>query len=255
TVPAGTTAPATTQAGPAGPPPAAASVAVDPAGPGAAPAAATAAPAGGSAPAPTALTGAAQPSAGSAASGTAAAATDPAGDTPAPAPAPTAPAALQVGTVQHRAPVAAAPAAGVPLSDQIAAKLGEQLPALRSLGGGSHVLTLRVDPEHFGPVTVVAHISPESVRVELVGATDSARDALRQSLPDLRRDLASTGLSSDVSLGGGDASGATGGETRRDSLAGARPLGAAPAGTAPGPATDLPAARPSTAAGGLDLLV
>ncbi|MEN1976972.1 flagellar hook-length control protein FliK, partial [Cellulomonas olei] len=199
--------------------------------------------------------GAAQPSAGSAASGTAAAATDPAGDTPAPAPAPTAPAALQVGTVQHRAPVAAAPAAGVPLSDQIAAKLGEQLPALRSLGGGSHVLTLRVDPEHFGPVTVVAHISPESVRVELVGATDSARDALRQSLPDLRRDLASTGLSSDVSLGGGDASGATGGETRRDSLAAARPLGAAPAGTAPGPATDLPAARPSTAAGGLDLLV
>ncbi|NKY11416.1 flagellar hook-length control protein FliK, partial [Cellulomonas hominis] len=166
-------------------------------------------------------------------------------------------AALQVGTVQHRAP-AAAQAAAAPLSDQLATKIGEQLPALRSLGGGSHVLTLRVDPEHFGPVKVVAHITPDAVRVELVGATDAARDALRQSLPDLRRDLAATGLSSDVSLGADDAAGSAGGQARGDLPGAARATapGSATAGPGAGTAaTDPSAARPSTAAGGLDLLV
>jgi len=58
----------------------------------------------------------------------------------------------------------------------------------------------------------VCLVTPDAVRVELVGATDAARDALRQSLPDLRRDLAATGLSSDVQLGdpGSGASGSAG---------------------------------------------
>jgi flagellar hook-length control protein FliK len=176
---------------------------------------------------------------------------------PAPAPATTAPAAaLQVGTVQHRAAAAAASAPA--LSDQLAAKLGEQLPALRAAGNGQHVLTLHVDPEHFGPVRVVAHISPDAVRVELVGVTDAARDALRQSLPDLRRDLAATGLSSDVSLGadGADGSGTPGGSADRQAPAGpSRPAGPRPGTTGTAGTADPHATRSPATAGGLDLLV
>jgi flagellar hook-length control protein FliK len=169
--------------------------------------------------------------------------------TPAPA------AALQVGTVQHRA---AAGTAGAPaLSDQLAAKLGEQLPALRAAGNGQHVLTLHVDPEHFGPVSVVAHISPDAVRVELVGATDAARDALRQSLPDLRRDLAATGLSSDVSLGadGADGSGTPGGGSDRAPAGTSRPAAVPTGSTGTAGTADSHATRSPAAAGGLDLLV
>ncbi|TKR21928.1 flagellar hook-length control protein FliK, partial [Cellulomonas hominis] len=167
-----------------------------------------------------------------------------------------APAALQVGTVQHR--VAAAAATPAPLSDQLAAKIGEQLPALRSAGTGQHVLTLHVDPEHFGPVKVVAHISADAVRVELVGATDAARDALKQSLPDLRRDLAATGLSSDVRLGADGAGTGAGDRAGADAAGrreGGRPDGTRPgSGAAPGAAAPAPT-RPSAHAGGLDLLV
>ncbi|NHT18159.1 flagellar hook-length control protein FliK, partial [Cellulomonas sp. IC4_254] len=175
----------------------------------------------------------------------------------APAPAPTAPAAapaaLQVGTVQHRA--AAAAATPAPLSDQLATRLGEQLPALRSAGTGQHVLTLHVDPEHFGPVKVVAHISAEAVRVELVGATDAARDALKQSLPDLRRDLAATGLSSDVRLGTDGAGSGPGNRAGADA-AGRREPGRPDGSRAGTGAAAAPApARPSAHAGGLDLLV
>ena len=118
------------------------------------------------------------------------------------------------------------------------------------------MLTLHVDPEHFGPVKVVAHITAEAVRVELVGATDAARDALKQSLPDLRRDLAATGLSSDVRLGAdgsgpGDRAGADAAGRRE----GGRPDGSR-TGTGVAPAAAAPApTRPSAHAGGLDLLV
>ncbi|RMI03644.1 flagellar hook-length control protein FliK, partial [Cellulomonas triticagri] len=173
---------------------------------------------------------------------------------PAPTTAPVAPTAVQVGTVQHRVTAPATQAA--PLADQLAGKIAEQAPALRAAGPGRHVLTLQVDPEHFGPVKVVAHISPESVRVELVGSTDAARDALQKSLPDLRRDLQASGLSSDVSLGSdgaGDRTGEPGSRGTAATRPGVRATGtdpSEPTGTA-GPAT----ASASSATGGLDLLV
>lgn len=106
---------------------------------------------------------------------------------PAPA-APTAPAP----------PAAPVPApADVPLAEQ----LGARLTSLRGLGEGRHVLSLTVTPETFGPVRVVAHIAPDAVRIELVGATDQAREALRGALGDLRRDLAAAGLEADLGLG------------------------------------------------------
>jgi flagellar hook-length control protein FliK len=63
------------------------------------------------------------------------------------------------------------------------------------------VLNIAVDPEHFGPVRVIAHITPDAVRIELLGATDQSREALRTSLADLRRDLAGSGLHAELSLG------------------------------------------------------
>lgn len=56
---------------------------------------------------------------------------------------------------------------------------------------GSHQVTMTVSPDTLGPVTVRAHIGASGdVRVELVGATDAGRDALRAIVTDLRRDLA-----------------------------------------------------------------
>jgi flagellar hook-length control protein FliK len=230
-----------------------------PAAPAATPAPAPAAPAGRPGDAAATTPAPAAPAAEAPVAGTepARAAAAPADD-PAPAPAPTAPAAapaaLQVGTVQHR--VASAAATPAPLSDQLATKIGEQLPALRSAGAGQHVLTLHVDPEHFGPVKVVAHISADAVRVELVGATDAARDALKQSLPDLRRDLAATGLSSDVRLGadGGSGSGDRAGADAAGRREAGRPDGARVGTAATSADTPAPTRTPAHA-GGLDLLV
>ena len=110
----------------------------------------------------------------------------PAAPTPAPASAPSAP-------VHHMSP--AQPPA--PLATQ----LSGQLMSLRQLPQGDHVMTLTVNPDTFGPVRVVAHISADGVHLELFGASEQARAALRAALPDLRRDLAGAGLDSRLDLG------------------------------------------------------
>ncbi|MPV38996.1 flagellar hook-length control protein FliK, partial [Georgenia subflava] len=92
----------------------------------------------------------------------------------------------------------------VPLAGQLTPALAR----LRTAPEGTHVLNLRIDPEHLGPVRITAHIAPEGVRIELLGATEQAREALRVTLTDLRRDLAATGLHADLELAeerGGDA--------------------------------------------------
>ncbi|MFS0702187.1 flagellar hook-length control protein FliK, partial [Cellulomonas sp. 179-A 4D5 NHS] len=149
---------------------------------------------------------------------------------------------------------APAPAPQVPLAEQ----LGARLASVRGLGAGQHLLTLAVDPEHFGPVRVVAHITPDAVRIELLGATDQAREALKASLADLRRDLASAGLDADLELGSRDAGQQAGAQddARRDALA-ARGAGTrSTSDPAPGAASDVPArpASPANPAGTLDLL-
>jgi flagellar hook-length control protein FliK len=144
----------------------------------------------------------------------------------------------------------------------LAEQLGARLATLRTLPVGDHVLTLRVDPDSFGPVRVVAHIGAEGVRIELVGASDAARDALRSALPDLRRDLAATGLSAQLDLGRDQPGGASG---RTDGQAGDGQRGAAAGGAQAGPdgrsghgpaATDAVVGGSRTSpTGGLDLLV
>jgi flagellar hook-length control protein FliK len=61
-------------------------------------------------------------------------------------------------------------------------------------------MTLSVTPDNLGPVTVRAHVSAAGVRVELFAPNDIGRDALRAILPELRRDLAGTGMNANLQL-------------------------------------------------------
>ncbi|NKX93556.1 flagellar hook-length control protein FliK [Sanguibacter hominis ATCC BAA-789] len=109
---------------------------------------------------------------------------------PTPQAAPTAPAAAPAAPARTEAP---------PLAEQLRAPLAR----LRALPAGDHMLTLRVEPKALGPVEVRAHIGADGVRIELVGGTDAARESLRGILPELRRDLAATGMQAQLDLGSG----------------------------------------------------
>jgi flagellar hook-length control protein FliK len=69
---------------------------------------------------------------------------------------------------------------------------------------GEHTMTVSVNPENLGPVTVQAHISPAGIRMELFAANADGRDVLRQILPDLKRDLAGAGLNASLDLSSGN---------------------------------------------------
>jgi flagellar hook-length control protein FliK len=142
---------------------------------------------------------------------------------------------------------------------QLASQLSGQLTSLRALPQGDHVLTLTVNPESFGPVKVVAHIGSDGVHLEIFGASEQARAALRAALPDLRRDLAGVGLDPRLDVGG-DSSG----DARDESAMtdphgfGDKQAGRAAANAAPRGATDAPvpvSASPLRVArqGGIDL--
>ncbi|MHC9044213.1 hypothetical protein ACYX8G_06515 [Microbacterium saperdae] len=85
---------------------------------------------------------------------------------------------------------------------------------------GSHQLTMTVTPDTLGPVTVRAHVSAGGdVRVELLGATEAGREALRTIVTDLRRDLAAAMPHASLTLGSGTT--AEGGGTDRGAQSGA----------------------------------
>ena len=151
---------------------------------------------------------------------------------------------------------ASQPALPVPLSTQLTG----QLTSLRQLPQGEHILTLTVNPETFGPVKVVAHITQHGVSLELFGASDQARAALKAALPDLRRDLAGAGLEPHLELGSGSGSGAGGRGAMGDSSSFAgngntpqRPAHSPLAGSAPAAAST--SAPNATRRGGLDLVL
>lgn len=123
------------------------------------------------------------------------------------------------GTLPHGTPVVTAapaptaapvvaPSHGVSAPPAPQAAFAAQVtPTLFTLAGakpGEHVITINVTPENLGPVTVRAHVTGESVRVELFAPTDAGRDALRTILPDLRRDLAGSGLNTALDLSSED---------------------------------------------------
>jgi flagellar hook-length control protein FliK len=167
----------------------------------------------------------------------------------------TAAAAVGHGPLGTAAPAAAsspAPAAPV-VAPSLAQQLAPSLQSLRSLGNGQHVMTIDVTPEHLGPVRVTAHISADGVRIDLVGATAESRDALRQSMTDLKRDLAGAGLQADLSLGSG-APGSDGWTGRSQGQAGAAAARPAPVPSASvAPETEAPTRSPIAHAGALDL--
>ncbi|MDM8083386.1 flagellar hook-length control protein FliK [Cellulomonas cellasea] len=181
--------------------------------------------------------------------------------TPAPASAVAPPAAdplpVAVPVVAESTPLSAtravAPVAPAP-PPPVAAQLAPQLASVRSLGEGQHVMSLAIDPEHLGPVRVVAHISPDAIRIELIGATDASREALRSSISELRRDLAASGLQAELELGQRQA----GSADDQRSGDGAQRRAADPAGPSGiGQAAGLPAQprTPSaTRPGGIDVI-
>lgn len=112
-------------------------------------------------------------------------------------PAPAAPASAPVSQ--------AAPTYAPNLSQQVFDQLQNHLTRLRPLGEGMHQLKLAINPETFGPVRVAVHFQADgTVQMQLLGANDAARDQLRQVMADLRRDLASTGLTAQLDLAQSD---------------------------------------------------
>jgi flagellar hook-length control protein FliK len=79
-------------------------------------------------------------------------------------------------------------------------QVAQPILALTRAASGDHVLTLSVTPDNLGPVTVRAHMSSTGLRVELFAPNDLGRDALRAIMPDLRRDLAGTGMNTNLQL-------------------------------------------------------
>ncbi|MBT1582808.1 flagellar hook-length control protein FliK [Curtobacterium flaccumfaciens] len=101
-----------------------------------------------------------------------------------------------VSTTPTTAPAAATAPAPAPLAQQLARPVF----SLAQAGPGEHVVTVQVVPDSLGPVTVRAHVTAHGMHVELFAASDAGREAVRQVLPDLRRDAAGTGVSTTLDL-------------------------------------------------------
>ncbi|MFJ4037736.1 hypothetical protein ACIPVB_06585 [Microbacterium sp. NPDC090007] len=123
---------------------------------------------------------------------------------PMPARAETPPSGAIPSTPLPPTPVATPAAPAEPTPRAIAAQVVAPLLRLAQLPEGAHRLTLVVAPESVGPITLRAHIGAGGdVRIELLTATDLARDALRAMLGELRRDLAVIAPTAHVAIGGG----------------------------------------------------
>lgn len=116
--------------------------------------------------------------------------TVPAASAPSPLTAPTSPVSEVVSSpAVHRA---------------IAAQVAPVVVAIAQRPEGAHQLTLTVNPDTLGPVTVRAQIGQGGdVQVQLIGATDAGREALKAIVADLRRDLSAVMPHAALSLGSG----------------------------------------------------
>jgi hypothetical protein len=61
-------------------------------------------------------------------------------------------------------------------------------------------MTLKVSPEDLGPLTVRAHIDAAGVRIELFAPAEAGREAVRNLLPELRKELAGAGFGASLNL-------------------------------------------------------
>lgn len=164
--------------------------------------------------------------------------------------------AAPVSSTPTAAPSAPAMPATAP--QPVAQQLARPLFTLAHAGPGEHVLTVQLTPDALGPVTVRAHVTGHGMHVELFAASDAGRDAVRQILPDLRRDsggsttldLSAQNHPADAGSEGRDRAAAdttgdrTGRETDHPASREART----------GPATSLPSAPTTVRTAGLDVL-
>lgn len=106
----------------------------------------------------------------------------------------------------------------------VAAQVAPVVVSIAQRPMGTHQLTMTVNPDSLGPVTVRAHISASGeVQVELSGATDAGRDTLRTMLVELRRDLAAVMPHATLSVNHGTSADASG--DRGQQAAGDAPTG------------------------------
>jgi hypothetical protein len=142
------------------------------------------------------------------------------GSQPAPATASAVPVAAPLPTVT---PVSSTDAATT-ANRAVAAQVAPVVVSIAQRPMGTHQLTMTVNPDSLGPVTVRAHISASGdVQVELSGATDAGRDALRTMLVELRRDLAAVMPHASLSVTHGSSADASG--DRGQQAAGDAPTG------------------------------
>jgi len=165
-------------------------------------------------------------------------------------------------------PLAPAPeqtAAPTATPRSIAAHVAPAIMHIAQRPAGAHQITLTVTPEEMGPVTVRAHLGAGGeVRIDLAGATEAGREALRVIVADLRRDLAAVMPHAHLSLGSSLTADAGTGERGAPGENGAdssdpgrvqRPDDTAPSASARPPARLLPALSPAVTGRGLDILV
>ncbi|HEV7949210.1 MAG TPA: flagellar hook-length control protein FliK [Glaciihabitans sp.] len=103
---------------------------------------------------------------------------------------------LSSPTSTSAAPVSSTP----PALASFAKQVGAPVFALIAGPEGDHSVTVTVAPSELGPVTVRAHLSGDGIRIEMFAPTESGREALRQILTDLRRDVAIAGSPATVNL-------------------------------------------------------
>jgi flagellar hook-length control protein FliK len=77
-----------------------------------------------------------------------------------------------------------------------AAQLVARIAPLREGPDGIHRLTIQLNPEELGPISVVAELRNGDIAVRLAGTTEAGREALAAALPDMKRDLQEAGYGS-----------------------------------------------------------
>jgi flagellar hook-length control protein FliK len=124
-------------------------------------------------------------------------------------------AAALAGAAPVSAPAATAPAQDVsgPAAPQApgypspASQLSAHIAPLRQEADGTHRLTVHLSPDDLGQVSLVAEVRDGTIHLELNGATEAGREALRHALPELREELNRAGFGNatlDLRQGGSD---------------------------------------------------
>jgi flagellar hook-length control protein FliK len=116
---------------------------------------------------------------------------------------PTQIATTQLAPTAMASPVAQTPAAAQPsmpsapnMPNPVAQQLVTPLLRLRSGGDGSHSLTVALHPAELGQVNLHVRLAGDVMTIQLASTNESARDALRDALPQLHQELQAAGLPS-----------------------------------------------------------